>query len=77
MVEQGLPFCHRQPRRKQTHCQKSDSTHGVSTGLATPRPCPMALGMVLGGLIAGRQREERHAMQAGEDNMISQSLGMC
>lgn len=36
-----------------------------------------AIGMVLGGLMSERERRERHALQAGEENMISQSLGIC
>lgn len=35
------------------------------------------LGMVLGGLMSERERRERHALQAGKENMISQSLGVC
>lgn len=76
-VVEGLPFCFPQTRHEQPHCQKPDSTHGVSIGPALLAYVPQAIGMVLGGLMSERKRRERHALQAGEENMISQSLGIC
>lgn len=77
-VNQGLPFCYPRPCHPQPHCQKPDSTHAVSIGPALlDSVFHTVLGMVLGGLMSERERRARHALQAGEENMISQSLGVC